>query len=189
MRPYMLSFQHKLNEVLNFSLFMRNLGVMWKVLSPDTSKWRERLRCRCFEGVRWVFDLHLLYCSPQSGLHTHPLIGRGRVMHSAEMWFDSFHSMFLSFWGYSQIKRELGQCLSCWTRGRLICLARPALYLSLWAVFIIRAIWANTSQSCDAITHVQQHYFQRICIHTPLVSLSRTIHILYYTAVFTLHLY
>lgn len=67
-------------------------------------------------------------------------------------------------------------------------LACPALYWSVRAVFIIRTVGSNAAQACDAITHVQEHDLQRICIHSPLIGLSCSLHVLHHTPIVTIGL-
>lgn len=172
---------------------------MWKVLSskgcpPATAGWRERLRCcRCFEGARWVSSSPYWIPLPKV-VSTSPLSGQGRAMHSAEMWHD-IHSMFLSDrvggGGKLRFKLELGECFASYihsTEWLTACLAWSTLYLSLWAVLVIWPVWSNATQACDAITHVEQHYLQWISIHTSLVGLSSTLHVLDHASILVLRL-
>ena len=65
-------------------------------------------------------------------------------------------------------------------------LARPTLYLSLRVLLVVRVLGAAAPH--DAVAHVQQHHVQRVRVHTPLVGLSRALHVLHHAAVLHLHL-
>lgn len=67
-------------------------------------------------------------------------------------------------------------------------LAGPALHLALRAVLIVRGPSTPAAQACDPVAHVEQHHFQRVCVHAPLVGLGSTLHVLHNSAceVFTL---